>query len=60
MTNFERIKEMNREEMIQFINRMIDDGNWLLSTELEEHGIIESESDTGYDEVSMWLELDTL
>jgi hypothetical protein len=32
---------------------MIDDGNWLLSTELEEHGITEDEAVNGEDEVSM-------
>lgn len=60
MTNFEKIKEMSHDQMADLINRMIDDGNWLLSTELEEHGITEGESVTGKEEVSMWLDLDTL
>lgn len=50
---------MNRDEMVGFINKKIDDGNWLLLTELEEHGIVEGESESTEDEVPMWLDLDT-
>jgi hypothetical protein len=61
MTNFERIKEMDLEQMAEFLDRVVEDGTRTMDLELDEHGI-EDDSDnpwTGEEEVALWLGLET-
>jgi hypothetical protein len=62
MTNFERIKEMNLEQMAEFLDRVVEDGTKTMDWELDEHGV-EDDSDnpwTGVEELALWLGLETV
>lgn len=58
MNNFERIRNFTENEMIDFINLIIDEGNHMLADELDYAGV-KYENDN-YAEVKAWLALDTL
>jgi hypothetical protein len=62
MTNFERIKEMDLDQMADFLDNVVEDGTRTMDLDLDEHGI-EDDSDnpwTGVEEVVLWLELETV
>lgn len=58
MNNLEIIKQFTEDEMIDFINLMIEEGNHLLADELDAAGV-EYEDDNDA-EVKAWLHLGTL
>jgi hypothetical protein len=61
MTNFERIKAMDFDQMAEFLDRVVEDGTKTMDWELDEHGI-EDDFDnpwTGVEEIALWLGLDS-
>lgn len=60
MTNFEKIKSMTQEEMAAFLDKIINEGNYLLSEELESHGFNEQDIADGIDECNKWLSIYTI
>lgn len=58
MDNYEKILHMTREEMTDFINLLIDEGDHLIADDLSDCGIPEINDST--EEVLKWLEQETL
>lgn len=58
MNNFDMIKNFSMDEMIDFINLLIDEGHHLLADELDNTGV--EYENCNYEEVKEWLSLDTL
>jgi hypothetical protein len=50
MTNFERIKVMDLDQMAAFLDYVVEDGTKTMDLELDEHGI-EDDSDDLWTEV---------
>jgi hypothetical protein len=60
MTNYDRIKEMDFDEMAEFINNIIENGATEIDWELDKNGIVDDSENpwSGVEEVSLWLRLE--